>query len=89
MLITRALQPHRDRVSFAVEIFQCHAQNAMPASDRAPVADTLAGPTEQCKNRFISPGHCGIDQLLNLTGFKAPGKCVRCAPAEPITLLFT
>ena len=89
MFIARAFQSHRDRVPFAVEIFQRHTQNAMPARDRAPVADSLAGSAEQCQNRLVSPGRRGVDQFLNLNGFKAPRKCVGCPPAESITLLFT
>jgi hypothetical protein len=55
MLIACSLQKHRDHSGTLVNVSQRHAQNAMKASKRAPVADALSCAIQQGQDGFISP----------------------------------
>jgi hypothetical protein len=86
MLIARTLQPDGDEAPLAIDILQCHAQNPVSASGRAPIADALTRTRQQYQNRSIAIGTGAVDQLLNRCGLQDSRKRARNTAAEPITL---
>src|SRR5216684_2576136 len=86
VLVARTLQPHGDEAPLAIDILQRHAQNAVSAGDRTPIADALPRARQQHQNRFIAMRTGGVDQLLNRRGLQDSRKRSRNTAAESITL---
>jgi len=64
VLVTSPLQQHRDGPSLLVNVRKRHAENAMTAGKRTPVADPLSRAIQQGQNGFVPPGGGRVDQLL-------------------------
>src|SRR5216117_2077426 len=86
MLVASPLQQHGDGPILFVNVRKCHAENAMTACERTPVADSLPRAIQERQDGFVSPGGGRINELLRQCWINLPWNVSWNTPAQLASL---